>query len=169
MTVSKKLVMITGPPGAGKSTTAAAVAAKFQPVAEVYTDEIRHRIQPYELPWIEPEGKKQLRLGIESACAVARIYLNNGFNVVMNDVLTLEPHEQYKDLLTEYGGVTVLLMPPLAAVLKRNASREKNIPEARIRLLYSEFNPDDFDIVIDNSEISVTDVVDCIFNFIDFK
>lgn len=163
------LVMITGAPGAGKSTTAMALAPKLEPVAEVYAGEIRHRLRPYEFPWKEPEGKKQFRLGVDSACAVARIYLSNNYNVIMNDVLIPEAYVKYKKLLSDFDGITILLKPPLKTALIRNKAREKTIPEERIIEAYKyfeSFEPNKFNMILDNGEQSLNEVTERILQYI---
>lgn len=151
--------MVTGTPGAGKSTTADALADCLHPVARVYTDELRHRVSPYAVPWQEPEGLEQLDLGIRSACAVARIYSAAGYHVVMNDVLSPAPRDRYAALWADLHLLTVLLRPSLPVAQRRAAARDKQVPVEIIAGLYEQMPTDAFELVIDNSQLSVAGVV----------
>ena len=154
-----KLIFISGVPGAGKSTTAEAIADELQPSVLISTDELRHNVRPAIKPWIEPGGAEQLRLAVESSCAIARIYAGNSFNVVMEDVLTSQKFESYRSVIDDLQGLTVLLQPPLETVLARNAAREKPVPEERIRYLFERFRPEQFSLIIDNSHKTISEVV----------
>ena len=153
-----QLVMITGVPGSGKTSSSEALAEALEPVARVFTDEIRHRVSPYEFPWVEPEGRRQHLLGINSACKVAEIYLKGGFNVVMNDVLVPHNYAEYRAFIERVGGTTVLLRPPVEVALARNKAREKDVPEDLISDLHESFQLQDFNVVINNSNLTPIEV-----------
>jgi tRNA uridine 5-carbamoylmethylation protein Kti12 len=153
-----KLILISGAPGSGKSSTADALAEALQPAVKVYTDEMRHQVAPYAVPWTEL-GRKQLRIAIEAVCATAEVYLKNDYNVVMNDVLIESIYPEYGHFLHTHDGFSVLLQPPLDVVLGRDKMREDHVPEERITELYSQFNSHQFDLIIDNSGLTVDEVV----------
>jgi len=150
-----KLIIISGAPGVGKSTTAEALVKKLKPVIEISTDSFRYSVLPYAFPWDEPEGTHQLIMGVESACSTARIYLNGGYNVVINDVFTPKSFQIYQSLLNEFSGISVLLQPSLDIALSRNDAREKNIPPDEIARRYNALKQFDFDFILDNSNISI--------------
>lgn len=89
-------------------------------------------------PRVVPEGVKQHQVSIQAACSIAGLYLEAGFNVVMNDVLIPENYNQYREFLVKFDALTVLLMPPLEVVLERAAAREKHVPQDIITAVSSD-------------------------------
>lgn len=85
------ILIITGPPAAGKSTVGPIIAGQLERCAVIDVDLVRAMVvQPHVAPWLSEEGLSQLRLGAENASALARNFVNAGFDVVILDVLTDE-------------------------------------------------------------------------------
>jgi cytidylate kinase len=117
-----ELVVITGPPGVGKSSVSEHLANGFNPGALVAGDSFFAMIkQGYILPWL-PQARRQNTVIIEAAAAAAG-RLTDICSVVYDGVLgpwflptfvraTGLPHVHY-----------VILLPPLEVCLERVAGR----------------------------------------------
>ena len=113
-----ELIVITGPPGAGKSSVSEHLANRFEPSALVAGDSFFAMIkQGYVLPWL-PQARRQNTVVIEAAAATAG-RRTDICSVVYDGVLgpwflptfvraTGLPHIQY-----------VILLPPLELCLER--------------------------------------------------
>jgi ADP-ribose pyrophosphatase YjhB (NUDIX family)/chloramphenicol 3-O-phosphotransferase len=127
------VVIITGPAGAGKSTVARALCARFPRAAHIDVDIIRWRmvvsgfVRPEAAYGAGPEAeeaRRQLALATRNACALARNFAAAGFAVVIDDVL-----EQPADLdryLAELHGLDVAcvtLLPDVETLRARDRGR----------------------------------------------
>ena len=113
-----ELIVITGPPGAGKSSVSEHLANRFEPSALVPGDSFFAMIkQGYILPWL-PQSRRQNTVVIEAAAATAG-RLTDICSVVYDGVLgpwflptfvraTGLPHIQY-----------LILLPPVELCLER--------------------------------------------------
>ena len=76
-------LLLTGPPAAGKSTTARAVAALRPRAAVIDVDDIRLLVvSGHAAPWQGDEGRLQQRVGVENACDLANRLESAEFDVV---------------------------------------------------------------------------------------
>jgi predicted kinase len=93
----RPVLVLTGGPAVGKSTTAVALARERARAAVVEVDDIRQLVLTGgAAPWDGSEGRAQQRLGALNACALATNFSNNGFDVVVTDVLTPETALLYR-------------------------------------------------------------------------
>ncbi|MEK7558717.1 MAG: AAA family ATPase [Patescibacteria group bacterium] len=150
------LLILTGPAGAGKNTIGHIIAQKREKCAVIDVDDVRHMaIKPHIAPWYGEAGQKQVRLGVKNACALAHNFIEEGFDVIILDVLTDETGRAYRESLKDFNPKIIMLLPTLEKVKERNSSRSYNLAEDRVISLHqeqSEFK--DFDERIDNSNIS---------------
>jgi chloramphenicol 3-O-phosphotransferase len=123
-------VLFGGPAGAGKSTLARAWCQTRPLATHVELDEIRHLIisglaDPQEFSDLQEE---QYRLSVEAACALARIFAVNGYDVAIDDVFEPDAFTRYwSPQLTNLPWTLVVLLPELEVVLARSAQREKKV------------------------------------------
>src|SRR3990172_10477194 len=118
-----QLVIISGPPNAGKSATAEALCQRYDRMLHIDMRVLRDFLRMGRLrPWDRsPEGRRQRELLIASACEMARRFLEAGYGVVIDDVVTEEDLAAYRELLLSCLAAAhfVVLLPPLELVLER--------------------------------------------------
>jgi hypothetical protein len=119
-------------------------------------------MKPHVAPWGGEEGKKQHHLGIKNACALATNFRQEGFDVLILDVLSDEHAEIYRRTLGPAGLKIVRLMPSYDEILRRNRERlPARLKPEEIDFLYntqSRFSS--FDISIDNTEIPPSEIAE---------
>ena len=162
-----EVLILTGPPGAGKSSVALALADRYDRVAHIDVDTLRHFVTPtgYRAP-----GKLgfelQRALATRNACSLARNFMAERFAVIIDDVV---PGREELDLYLEELGPAglpvhfVRLLPSREVCKARNAGRrEGRMPESRIDVVYGEFEAarDMPGSVIDSSELTLEATVD---------
>ena len=76
------ILILTGPPGSGKSAVAEALGERYDRVAHVEAEVLRRFITPtgFAKPH-QPERAHQYRLGVRNACALARNFIEERFGV----------------------------------------------------------------------------------------
>ena len=82
------ILILTGPPGAGKSSVAMALADRYDRVAHVPVDGLRHFITPtgYRAPG-KPGFERQQTLAIRNACDLACNFIAERFAVIIDDMV----------------------------------------------------------------------------------
>ena len=154
------VLILTGPPAAGKTTLGPRIAAQLSHCAVVDVDVVRAMIvQPHIAPWRGEAGMLQLALGARNACDLARNFVRSGFHVVVLDVLTDETAHLYRSSLTEIEHTIVLLLPGLEVSLQRNRARGQWLADDEVRLLYEwERQLSAYDMKFDNSHDPVEEM-----------
>jgi len=86
-----QLIVISGLPGAGKSTIASLVATRLGRAAHVEADVLHQMIvSGADQPTVEgtsEEAAQQLALRLHHACLVAKSFLAAGFSAVIDDII----------------------------------------------------------------------------------
>ncbi len=140
-----EVLIITGPHGVGKSSVAQALAERYDRVAHIPVDALRHFITPtgYVSPG-KPGFERQHALAVRNACALARNFLQERIAVIVDDVVTTMPDlEAY---LTELqpAGVPVhyiRLMAPQDVCEARNRQRsDERQPSTRVEAVWRQFD-----------------------------
>ena len=121
------VLVLTGPPGAGKTTTAAALAARFPRSVHLESDRFFQFIRSdYVEPW-RPESSEQNRVVIRIVAEAAARYAAAGYFTVIDGIVIpgwfLEP---VRDALRETGHDVALavLRAPMAVCVERVQERE---------------------------------------------
>jgi predicted kinase len=122
------MVLITGIPGAGKSTVADRLAARFRLGVHVRGDVFRRMVVTgrHEMTSIpSEEAWRQIRLRYRLAAQTADTYYEAGFSVVVQDVAIGPLLTTYVNAIKARPLVLVVLAPRPEVVARREAARTK--------------------------------------------
>jgi GNAT superfamily N-acetyltransferase/chloramphenicol 3-O-phosphotransferase len=162
-----EVLILTGPPGSGKTSVALALADRYDRVAHVNVDTLRHFITPtgYRAPG-KDGFERQHALAVRNACALATNYMAERFAVIIDDVL---PHKTDLDMYIDGLQPTavpvhfVRLLPGLEVCRERNRGRKADrVPDALLETVYREFEAggEIRGSTIDSSELSIEATAD---------
>jgi adenylate kinase family enzyme len=159
-----EVLILSGPPGAGKSTVALSLADRYDRVAHVEVDVLRHLITPtgYVRPYgtgREREWRHQQRLAMRNACSVAANFLSDRIGVIIDDVIAeTSDFDFYLGELKRHGLPVhfVRLMPDIETCVARDRQRlTSRAGRARIEAAFRLFEANELPgAVVDNSDMS---------------
>jgi len=165
--------LITGAPGAGKTTVSVALCRRFSLALHIPVDDIREWVRSgfsNPVAWTA-ETTRQFALARRGAARIAADYADAGFVAVLDDVVRASELDQYTDYLGDTRLRKVLLNPSLETVLVRNAAPgrkpfDPSILEAACRglhpLLAAENTAEQGWIVVDSTRLNLDETVDAI-------
>jgi hypothetical protein len=118
-----RIVVISGLPGVGKSTTAARLGRRLPRAAHVEADRLQGLVVSGgvwpDATGIHGEAERQLRLRLRNACLLARSFADDGFTAIVDDIVA---GARFRHLLEELEGTPfafVMLLPDFAHVKAR--------------------------------------------------
>ncbi|MFK4100730.1 AAA family ATPase [Streptomyces sp. NPDC019531] len=125
------VVLLSGIPGSGKSTVAAALAARFAAAAHIEVDGLQNLIVSggrWPAPEKNEEADRQIFLRARNACLLADSFVTAGFLPVIDDVVVRRSHiDFYRSQLRSKPLHFVVLAPGAAKAMERNLARDKTL------------------------------------------
>lgn len=136
-----QIILISGPPGAGKSSVAEALCERYDRMLLVEVDDLRHMVRAgFRHAWAgDHQAREQLELGARNAAAIALQSVAARYSVTIADVITADAVPWYADALasTPARVELVTLLPDLETTLARDAGRDASMGE-RVRTLHGQ-------------------------------
>ena len=119
--------LVTGIPGAGKTTAAGALAGRFSRGAHISGDQIQNLIVSGNLPptpFGSDESDRQIDLCVRNQCLLATSFRDEGFAVVIDYVIASAARlTTYLELLPDEPVGLVVLAPSIAVARARDRER----------------------------------------------
>jgi cytidylate kinase len=142
--VAAQIIVISGPPGAGKTSVAEAICERFDRMLLVEVEQLREWVRAgYREVWAgDRQAAEQGEMAIRNACAIARETTAMRYAVVIVDVVHPSEAALYRTLLAPLVPASpahlVTLLPSLEVALQRDAPRGGNSIPDRVRAVHAE-------------------------------
>lgn len=141
-----RIIIITGSPGTGKSTTASIVAKESNLLKSVHmhTDDFYHYIQRRTIPPFLPESQEQNLIVIEAFLEAAKRFARGGYDVIIDGIVGpwfLKPW--LKVVQDNYEVHYIILRATKEETMKRAINRNKLAEDANMELvekMWEQFN-----------------------------
>ena len=117
-----EVLILTGPPGSGKTTTAAALAVEpGAPKVHLHADDFWHFIKHGAIPPYLPEAHEQNAVVVDVLASVAEGYARGGYFVIVDGIVGPWFLSSFKALKSPVH--YIVLRPPLDVALQRCQER----------------------------------------------
>lgn len=163
------VVIVSGPPGAGKSTTASSLAVRSPRAVHLHTDDFWHYIVAGAIPPYLPESDAQNHTVVDVIAGAAFGYAEGGFTVVVDGIVGPWMLDHYLRAADRHPGIPldyIVLRPDRAETLRRAQARTSPalVDEGPILSLWDQFaDLGPFERhVIDTSAHHASDTVDAV-------
>ena len=159
------LYVITGPAGVGKSTVSKILAQKLNKSSLIEGDEIYHQIIGGYIPaW---KNGNHLQTFWKVCINTIRIYLDDGFDVVFNYIITPENLELLKNEFKNYTIKFIVLLVDESTLLLRDKERPEDCQmKERCITLLNNFKNINYNSknILDTSNLSIDETLNLIEN-----
>ncbi len=157
------LYIITGPAGVGKSTISKELAMSSNKSVLIEGDDIYHQVVGgYTPAW---KDGNHLQTFWKVCMNIFKIYLDDGYDVIFNYIVTPNNIEMLKDKFSNYTIKFVVLLTDEATLLSRDKERPEDcqMKERCITLLNSFKNIDYNDQnILDTTNLSISNTLEII-------
>lgn len=82
-----RLIVLTGPPGAGKTTVAAILAQRYTPSVHLHADDFWDFIRVGAIPPYLPQAHQQNTVVITALARTAATYVGGGYHVIVDGII----------------------------------------------------------------------------------
>ena len=133
-----KTYIITGPPGAGKTTLADKLATHLSQGLHLHCDDIYNMVKGgYKAPW-DDHDDRLTNLMFKAAHQIIKNYADGGFDIVVDYVFNLE---QLRKFISYLPGEIVLkvLLPNIEENIARDRHRQWVVGEEHVRRYHGDF------------------------------
>jgi adenylylsulfate kinase-like enzyme len=167
------IFIITGVPGAGKSSVAMELMRRFEFGIHIPVDDLREFVVAgiaHPVPHWTTETSRQFGLARAAAGQIAALYNRAGFAVAIDDVISpADAQAAFDDLLAKHTLHKIRLYPKLEIALARSAARttkpfDSVVLESAIRGLHGATAAEPYAamgwLTIDNSRLTLEQTVD---------
>ena len=158
-----RIIVITGSPGTGKTTTASAVAKEsdLEKSVHMHTDDFYHYLSKGAIPPHLPESNEQNLVVIEAFLEAAKRYVRGGYDVIVDGIVGLNIVQEH------YEVHYIVLRASKEETMKRAIERSKLDRETNIELvetMWKQFsNLGIYELnVIDTTTHSIKDTVSAV-------
>ena len=165
-----RIIVITGSPGTGKTTTASIVAKEsdMDKSVHMHTDDFFHYLSKGAIPPYLPESNEQNLVVIEAFLEAAKRYARGGYDVIVDGIVGSWFLEPWKALAQEdYEVHYIVLRASKKETMKRALERSKLDRKTNIELvetMWEQFS--DLGVyesnVIDTTTFTIKDTVSAI-------
>jgi dephospho-CoA kinase len=133
-----RIIIITGSPGTGKSTTASLLAREsdMDKSVHMHTDDFYHYLSKGAIPPYLPEANEQNLVVIEAFLEAAKRYARGGYDVIVDGIIGPWFLEPWQSLIQEHYEVHyIILRASKEETLKRAVERSKLDRKTNIELV----------------------------------
>ena len=133
-----RIILITGSPGTGKTTTASAVAKEsdLEKSVHMHTDDFYHYLSKGAIPPHLPESNEQNLIVIEAFLEAAKRYARGGYDVIVDGIIGPRFLKPWQSLVREHYEVHyIILRASKEETLKRAVERSKLDRKTNIELV----------------------------------
>ncbi len=134
------MLLVNGPPGAGKTSLTLAVAERYDRMLRIEVDTLRQWVcAGYRHPWAgDAQWDEQRLLATRNAAAITRETIAARYAVVIDDVAFADDLAAYRDALDGIDALVqvVTLLPDVETTLTRDAGRND---ADRVREVHARF------------------------------
>lgn len=141
-----RIIVITGAPGTGKTTTSAIVAKEscMEKSVHMHTDDFYHYLSKGAIPPHLPESNEQNLIVIEAFLEAAKRYVRGGYDVIVDGIIGPWFLEPWLNIVREgYEVHYIILRANKEETLKRAIERSKLDRKTNIELvetMWKQFN-----------------------------